>query len=253
MIWAGFAGIAAGLVLGFLGAGGTVIAIPVLLAGTGIDAHTVLGTNALGVSLAACALFVWRYREVRSGFAETVVFLLPGLAGIGAGASLGLRFPSQRLIFLLGILLFFVAAWIFFLSTRPSPRDAGPRPKRERGALARRARVLVPTALAVGSVAGFFGIGGGFLIVPALMLAGGMTLELATVMALLPIAAFALTVGARYLAAGAVVLPWSGAMAACGVCGGAAGRWLNRRLPRVILQRAFAALLVAIGVYFVVR
>ncbi len=253
MIWSGLAGIAAGLVLGFLGAGGTVIAIPILLAGTQIDAHRVLGTNALGVALAACVLFIWRYREVRTGLRETVVFLVPGVAGIYAGASLGLIYPSRQLIFLLGILLFFVAAWIFYLSlgvaTARSPTDAG----REQTPLQIRARKLVPVAFVVGMIAGFFGIGGGFLIVPALVFAGAMPLEVATVMALLPISAFALTVGVRYLAAGAVVLPWSGVMAVCGLAGGAGGRWLNRRLPRVALQRAFALLLVAIGAYFVMR
>jgi uncharacterized membrane protein YfcA len=253
MIWTSLAGIAAGLVLGFLGAGGTVIAIPILLAGTGTDAHTVLGTNALGVALAACALFVWRYREFRTGLRKTVVFLVPGVVGIYAGASLGLIFPSRRLIFLLGILLFFVAAWIFYLSMRVVVGDPRSKTEHEPGALRLHAWKLAPTAFVVGMTAGFFGIGGGFLIVPALMFAGAMPLELAAVMALLPISAFALTIGVRYLAAGAVVLPWSGIMAVCGVVGGAAGRWLNRRLPTAILQRAFALLLVSIGLYFIAR
>lgn len=253
LIWGGLAGVAAGLVLGFLGAGGAVIAIPILLAGTQSDAHTVLGTNALGVSLASCAIFLWRYRDVRTGLRETTLLLVPGAVGIYAGASLGLLFPSGRLIALLGVLLWFVAAWIAYLSTRSAADDPGVRSERERQERRPNARKLVPTGLTVGLIAGSFGVAGGFLVVPALMFAGGMSLELAIVMALLPISAFSLTIGARYLAAGAVVLPWAAAMAACGLVGGLAGGWLNRRVPHAMLQRAFAFLLAAIGVYFVVR
>lgn len=253
MIWAGLAGVCAGLVLGFLGAGGTVVAIPVLLAGTNTEAHTVLGTNALGVALAACALFLWRYREHRAGLRETLIFMLPGITGVYAGASLGLVFPSHGLIFLLGLLLFAVAGWVAYTSTRPFSGEPRTDTAHVEGDLCAKARLLIPATFLVGALSGFFGIGGGFMIVPALMFMGGMPIELATVMSLLPIGAFALMLGGRYLLAGAVVLPWSGTMAVCALAGGAAGIRLNQRLPRPLLQRAFAILLVFIGIYFIQR
>lgn len=253
MIWAALAGILAGLVLGFLGAGGTVIAIPILLIAAGINDHTALGTNALGVALAAWVLFIWRYRERRTGLRETVISLVPGIGGIYAGATLGLEFPGKRLIFLLGILLFFVAAWMLYVSTRPKEHQTNDELPGVRQSLRKSTIQLGPLGFVIGSIAGFFGIGGGFLIVPALAFAGSMPLELATVMSLLPIGGFALTIGGRYLAAGNALLSWSVVMTLCGIAGGIAGSMLNRRLPRTALQRAFAALLVAIGMYFILR
>lgn len=253
MIWGGLAGVAAGLVLGFLGAGGTVIAIPILLGGTHIDAHIVLGTNALGVALTACALFIWRYREYRSGLHSTIVFLLPGIAGIYAGTGLGLAYPGRKLIYLLGILLFFVAAWILYTSMSTVGSNSTDASTTEKADRFQRPWMMIIAGFAIGMTAGFFGIGGGFMIVPALMFLGGMTIELAAIMALLPIGIFALAIGTRYLVAGAVILPWSGSMALCGLAGGAVGRWLSLQLPRVVIQRIFALLLVSIGIYFIVK
>lgn len=253
MIWAVVSGLAAGWILGFLGAGGTVIALPVLLHFTNALPHVALGTNALGVGVIAAALAAWRGWRRELVLVDAVAFAIPGLAGIDAGSWVGLQFPGQRLIFLLGFLVFGIAGWIFYLSTRR--QEAVEVPGETEGPVDWRRRFvrLAPIALLIGFVSGFFAIGGGFMIVPGLMFAGELSLAAATATGLLPIAAFAGLVGIRYLLAGAVALPWTGAMAAGGLVGGAFGIWLNRRLPRRALQRAFAVLLVAIGAYMVLR
>jgi len=253
VIWAVVSGLAAGWILGFLGAGGTVIALPVLLHFSNALPHVALGTNALGVGMIAAALAAWRAWRKEVALVEALLFAIPGLAGIDAGTWVGLQFPGQRLIFLLGFLVFAIAGWIFYLSTRPQDEDQAAVDGAAAGSWRRSFVRLAPVALLIGFVSGFFAIGGGFMIVPGLMIAGELTLPVAAATGLLPIAAFAGLVGIRYLLAGAVALPWTGAMAAAGLLGGSFGIWLNRRLPRRTLQRAFAVLLVAIGAYMVLR
>lgn len=251
MVWAALSGLAAGWILGFLGAGGTVIALPLLLHFTNAAPHVALGTNALGVGVIASALAGWRSWRRELALFEAVLFAVPGLGGIYAGTWVGLQFPGQRLIFFLGFLVFAIAGWIFYLSTRDS--DSGEPKEAVAGTWRRRIVRLAPLAFLVGFVSGFFAIGGGFMIVPGLMIAGDLSLSVAAATGLLPIAAFAGLVGLRYLLAGAVSLPWTGVMAVAGLAGGAVGIWLNQRLPRRALQRAFAVLLVAIGAYMVMR
>jgi uncharacterized membrane protein YfcA len=254
MIWSVLAGVLAGFVLGFIGAGGTVVALPVLLYAAKIRPHLTLGTNALGVSLIALALLSWRLRGHEVAVRDGITFALPGLIGIYFGAHLGLIYPGAKLVYLLGVLLFLVAAWIFYLSTRAQGTAPAESPRALPSSRGRsRLAVMAVTAFLVGLAAGFFAIGGGFMIVPGLMLAGGLELGLAARTALLPIAAFAGLVGIEYLAAGSVRTSWSLWMLLGGLIGGAAGIWLSDHLPLKTMQRAFAAFLVGTGIYMVLR
>jgi uncharacterized protein len=260
------AGVVVGFVLGFLGAGGTVIGLPFLLLFSGLQGHVVLGTNAAGVALVAVCLLAWRLYRRELLIREGIVFTIPGLVGIFAGVQLGLLFPGQRLIFLLGFVLFLIAGWMYYMSTRPATLTLqtaeGPSVEEttEGEILNRAARqdrrqllLLIPTAFVVGAVAGFFAIGGGFMIVPGLILAGGLALNDAAATALLPIAAFASLVGFEYWTAGDVNPLVAGAMIVPGILGGISGIWMAQRLPKRTMQRLFALLLVLIGVYMVIR
>jgi uncharacterized protein len=257
--WTLVAGLLAGFVLGFLGAGGTVVALPVLLFLAGLDAHYTLGTNAFGVFLIASLLFAWQSRRRCLPLKHGLLFAAFGGPSIYLGARLGLLYPGQKLIFLLGLLLFIVAGWMMYLSFHQHlPATSAPTASR---APAGRADPLPPppgpariaaiacAAFAVGLTAGFFGIGGGFMIVPALMLVGGLELPIAAPIALLPIAAFAGVVGAEYWLAGEIRPLWSALMLLAGIPSGAAGFWLSNRLSKVVVLRVFAALLVALGIY----
>ena len=249
------AGWAAGFILGFLGAGGTVVGLPLLLVfSPSLGPHVILGTNAMGVSAIAIGLLAWRLyrREVR--IPEAISFAIPGLIGIFIGVHLGLVFPGQRLIFLLSFVLVLVAVWMFYLSTQPTTSStrapdsstiATTLPSPDHNRLIR----MVPAAFIIGVAAGFFAIGGGFMIVPGLILAGGLTLSEAAAASLLPIAAFSGLVGIEYLAAGSVDLSTSGFMLGSGIFGGLIGVWLATRLPKKIMQRVFALSLVLIGAY----
>ncbi len=253
MLWVSIAGVLAGLVTGFLGPGGTIIGLPFLLYLDKLSPHTALGTNALGVSIVAFALLAWRLWKREVPWRQGLLFVFPGLLGNYAGAQFGLIFPGRKLIFLLGILLFAIAGWLFYLSTR-SERAARSGQTRKIVTMKRllttgRAKWLIPTAFVVGLVAGFFAVGGGFMIVPALAILGEMELMDAASAGLVPIAAFAGWIGLQYWYAGSVQLPAVGLMFVPGFAGGVLGVKLGQRLPKKMVQRIFALFLICLGLY----
>lgn len=250
--WTLLAGILAGFVLGFLGAGGAVVALPVFLLLAGLAPHLTLGTNALGVGLIAAALFCWQARQASLPVRQGILFAVFGGPAIYLGAHIGLLYPGRKLIFLLGFLLFAVAAWMVYLSYRHPRRPADGKDAVNapgvRLSFTQIASIAV-MACATGLAAGFFGVAGGFLIVPALMLAGGLDLAFAAALALLPIAVFSGIVGIEYWTAGDVNLTWALVMLAAGIPAGAFGIWLSRRLSNSVMLRVFATFLAALGLY----
>ncbi len=254
--WALAAGSLAGFVLGFLGAGGTVVGFPLLLYLARLDPHRALGTNALGVALVALAILAWRARDGRIPFGVAATFAAPGLVGIWIGARLGLLYPGRRLVVLLGALLFAVAGWMAYLSFRPAPGDGAPSaPSRPvpRPLSPRRAGALAAIALVVGAISGFFAIGGGFMTVPAIALIADLEIADAAEVALLPIAAFAGWVGLQYWSAGEASPALAAAMLPPGVAAGIGGVFLGRRASPRTTRRVFAAGLLILAAYMTLR
>ncbi len=158
---------AVGFSLGLIGGGGSILAVPLLLYVVGIgDAHIAIGTSALAVSANAFANLIghWRAGNVRWPCAAT--FAIAGIAGAAIGSSLGKLVDGQQLLFLFALVM--IAVGVAMLRPRSAGGDAD---VRMTPSIAIR---LVVIGLAVGAISGFFGIGGGFLIVPGLMLATGM-------------------------------------------------------------------------------
>lgn len=249
LLWAGSAGLAAGFVLGLLGAGGTVVGLPLFLYIAYVSPHTSLGSNALGVSVIAAALYLYRLRSGDALVAPGVVYALPGLVGIYIGAGIGLQYPGSGLVFILGFVLLAIAGWLAYLSriAGRSRAEGDPRP----ALTLRRALRIIPVALLVGGAAGFFGIGGGFMIVPSLSIASGIELTQSISSALLPIAAFAGMVGSTYLAAGDVNLWLSASMVPAGLLGGYLGIRAGRKMRRTTMYLIFAGFLALLGAYII--
>jgi uncharacterized membrane protein YfcA len=146
-----------------------------------------------------------------------------------------------------------IAVGIAMLRGRRSPED--PDVHLDRGTAGRLLPRLVPAALGIDLLAGFFGIGGGFLIVLALVFATGMPLRMAVGTSLVAVSALGITTAASYALAGyvdwaLVALLFAGGVAGAGL-GLIAGRALAAR--RKLLERGFALLVIAIGIYVAVR
>lgn len=250
--WFLLAGLLAGSALGFVGAGGPMIGLPIILLGTGLSEHAALGTNATAISVLAALLAATAIYRGQSHWREALAFSIPGVVSAYFGIQLGLAVSGRRLIFILGLVIFLAAAWMFWLSRRKEPLFDGP-PSADWEALRRRAYLLIPTGLIVGWISGFFAVGGGFMIVVALMLGGKLPVRLASQTALIPIALFTGLEGGEYAVAGHVDYGAAGLMLATGLLAGAAGLRLANKAPRHLLQGVLSGLFVSIGVYFLMR
>ncbi len=233
-----------GFALGLLGGGGSILAVPLLIYVVGIkDPHVAIGTSALAVSVNAFANLIAHARQGTVKWPCAAVFALSGVAGAAAGAFIGRQVDGQRLLFLFGIVMIAVAAAMF------GGRAASGDPLvRITPAIAVR---LVAAGLVVGFLSGFFGIGGGFLIVPAIMLGSGMATLNAVGSSLVSVGAFGLMTAATYATAGMIDWPVAGTFIVGGMGGGLAGVALSAKLAsyRGALSRTFAMTVVVVAVF----
>lgn len=232
------------LLLGLFGGGGSVLATPWLLYAVGItDPHVAIGTGAAAVALNAGANLLLQARAGTVKWPCALSFAGAGLAGSLAGAALAQRVDGEALLG--GFALAMLAVGLAMLRT---PRDVGDLAVRLDAAMTLK---LVPAGLAVGLAAGFFGIGGGFLIVPGLMAATGMTLANAAASSLVSVLIFGLATAATYGAAGRVDTPALLAMLAGGLIGVLAARQMAPRLAghALLARRLFAAMVIVTALY----
>jgi uncharacterized protein len=166
-------------------------------------------------------------------------------------AELGKAIDGQRLLALFGLVM--VAVGLSML--RPSSRPANESVRLTRASARHLLPRLVGLGFGVGLLAGFFGIGGGFLIVPALMLATGMALPNAIGTSLVAVAAFGLATAGSYATAGYIDWRLALLVIAGGVVGSIAGTRLNAILAskKHLLTRLFGGGVIAVGGMIVAR
>ncbi|MFN0263874.1 sulfite exporter TauE/SafE family protein [Tepidamorphus sp. 3E244] len=237
-----------GFSLGLIGGGGSILAVPLLAYLVGVTpAHAAIGTSALAVG--ANALFNL-FEHARAGNVRwrcAGVFAASGILGALAGSTLGKMVDGDNLIGLFAIVM--VATGIAMLRPRKGDGDATVRLTRDSaGRLLPR---LIPIGLATGVLSGFFGIGGGFLIVPGLILATGMPMISAVASSLVGVSAFGFTTAANYAASGLIDWPVAGLFLVGGVLGGVAGGLASRNLAarRGALQKVFAIVIFVVAAY----
>ncbi len=237
-------GLLVGFILGLIGGGGSILAVPLLLYFVGYNhPHVVIGTTAVAVALTAYAnLFThWRAGTVR--WKPAILFAIPGVIGAAIGAQIGKVFPSTQLLFLFAILMIVIA--VLMLRSGGSA-SASPQPARK-SMLA----WIFPVGFGVGLLSGFFGIGGGFLIVPGLMFATSMPLLNAVGSSLFSVGMFGTTTGITYALAGLVNWLIVVEYLAGGIPGGIIGARLALKLGarKKMLNRVFAGILLLVAVY----
>lgn len=237
-----------GFLLGLLGGGGSVLAVPLLLYFVGVpNAHFAIGTSALGVSVNAAANLLGHARRGTVKWPCAITFALAGIAGAAIGSSIGKLIDPQPLTLVFAVAMAAVALSMWWPNAGEGISDVALNPK-----IALR---LIPLGLAVGVASGFFGIGGGFLIVPGLMLGSRMPMLNAVGSSLLAVALFGATTAVNYALSGFVIWSIAGWMILGGVFGGALGIWASRKLAarRALLQRIFAVFVLVIAVYVAYR
>ncbi|MCF1467008.1 sulfite exporter TauE/SafE family protein [Agrobacterium vitis] len=237
-----------GFTLGLLGGGGSILATPLLLYVVGVSQpHVAIGTGALAVSANALINFASHALKGNVRWRCGAVFAALGVVGALAGSSLGKAMDGTRLLLLFGIVMLVVGVWML----RPRKAvAAAPRPVDLRMCL-----TTAFVALVSGAASGFFGIGGGFLIVPGLMLATGMPMINAVGTSLMAVTAFGLATAANYALSGLVDWALAAEFILGGLLGGIVGTLSATRLGahKNTLNRMFAAMIFLVAFYVIYK
>lgn len=237
-----------GFTLGLLGGGGSILATPLLLYVVGVSQpHIAIGTGALAVSANAILNFASHALKGHVRWRCGAVFAALGVLGALAGSSLGKAMDGSQLLLLFGLVMIVVG----LLMLRPRKTlEVAPKPVDARMCL-----MTALVALATGAASGFFGIGGGFLIVPGLILATGMPMINAVGTSLLAVAAFGLATAINYALSGLVDWALAGEFILGGLIGGLVGTWTSTRLGahKNTLNRIFAAMIFVTAAYVIYK
>jgi uncharacterized membrane protein YfcA len=242
-------GVLIGLTLGALGAGGSILAVPVLVHIGGLSAHAATATSLVAVGSAAALAASGRRRHVRVDVA--LRFVPTGVVGALVGASIGRRLADDALLLAFSALML-VAAHRMLAATPARPRSLSAATT-ERGSSstagphATKALAIAAAGAMVGFLTGLFGVGGGFVIVPALAVAVGLAMPQAIATSLLIVAANA-AIALTVRGVDAVDWPVALAFTVPMLTGSLLGARFGRRLDPDDARLAFAALLVAVAV-----
>ena len=252
MVLAVGSGGAIGLVLGLVGGGGSILAVPLLVYLVGVSSpHVAIGTAAIAVALNAAVGLIGHARQGTVKWNCALVFAASGMIGSALGAAAGKAMDGQRLLALFGIAMAGVGLSMLLAKST----DGDPSVRLTRLTARRLLPWLLATGFAVGLLSGFFGIGGGFLIVPALMFATGMPITNAVGTSLVAVTTFGLTTATSYAASG--LIDWSlvGLLVGGGIAGSYAASYLGQRIAarKGLLTRLFAIGVNAVGAFVITR
>jgi uncharacterized protein len=235
--------IAVGIALGLLGGGGSILAVPVLVDLLDIPAKTavVMALPVVGIAAAAGAVIRWRRGQLR--LTTVALFAACAMAASYVAARLGVGIGDRPRLLLFSAVMLLAAVAMWRRGARATLAHAvvtAPRP----------AIQVIPVALLVGTLTGILGVGGGFLIVPALAGVLALPMPEATATSLAVIALNTASAGAGYITRGVTVdLRVTALVTAAALVGMAIGLRIAPRYQPAALARAFAVLLVFLAVY----
>jgi uncharacterized membrane protein YfcA len=255
-----------GLSLGLTGGGGAIFAVPLLVYWIGVDPRLAVSISLVTVAATALvgAVERWRYGQVE--FSTGLLFAGSGMAAAPLGGWLGTLLPEPLLLTAFAVLMLLIATRMLAKASDPTERaspaalDAGGGPACRRdpkGKLrmtSRCATVLIATGLAVGLLSGLFGVGGGFLIVPALVTFASMGVPRAIGTSLLVMTLVGAAGVASQAAEGrSIPLDIAGGFVAGSIPGLLAGSLIGRRFTGPLLSKIFALAIVLVATFIIVK
>jgi hypothetical protein len=241
-------GVLVGFVLALVGGGGSILAVPLMVYLVGVESpHVAIGTSAFAVAVNAATGLVNHARAGTVKWRCAAIFGAAGVAGAFAGSSAGKAFDGEGLLFLFSIVM--VVVGVLMLRDRRNGGNPDAECTREN------APKVLGFGLGTGAFSGFFGIGGGFLVVPGLVASTGMPMINAIGSSLVAVTAFGLTTSLNYALSGLVDWFLAAAFIAGGILGGFAGARLAKRLSGTHgrLTTIFAALIFVVAAYMLWR
>lgn len=241
-------GVLVGFTLGLVGGGGSILAVPLMVYLVGVRSpHVAIGTSALAVAVNA---LLGLFNHARSGNVNWRCggsYAAAGVVGALAGSTLGKAIDGQKLLFLFALLMIVVGVAMY--------RGRGN--EGTEGVVCNRDNMpkVMGFGFGTGALSGFFGIGGGFLIVPGLVASTSMTIYRAIGTSLIAVAAFGLTTSLNYALSG--LLDWM--LAAHFIAGGAIGSLIGTRVSKRLsakkgtLNAVFASMILIVACYMIYR
>lgn len=233
-----------GVSLGLLGGGGSILTVPILAYVAGLDAKEAIAASLFVVGVTSAVSAVSHARAGRVRWRTGLFFGAAGMAGAFVGGLLGGRVPGTILMIAFGLMM--LATAVAMIRGR---RDPGTAPVDRELPVAK----VVVEGLVVGLVTGIVGAGGGFLVVPALVLLGGMAMPVAVGTSLLVIAMKSFAGLAGYLTSVQLDWPLVLGVTAAAVLGSVVGARLAGRVPEEVLRRGFGIFVLLMGVVVLVQ
>ena len=243
-----FSGSFVGFSLGLVGGGGSILAVPLMIYLVGVPSvHIAIGTSALAVAVNAAANLLSHARMGTVKWRCASVFAVAGVVGAFGGSSLSKIVDGPRLLALFAILMLIVAGVMF--ARRSSEGNADAQLNRENFPK------LLLSGFMTGALSGFFGIGGGFLVVPGLMFATGMPIINAIGSSLVAVTAFGTTAALNYAVSGLVDWRLAVVFIGGGLVGGLVGGRIAHSIggKRGVLNSIFAGIILFVAIYMLAR
>ncbi|MGE3332388.1 MAG: sulfite exporter TauE/SafE family protein [Rhodospirillaceae bacterium] len=241
-------GMLVGFVLALVGGGGSILAVPLMVYAVGVpNPHVAIGTSAFAVAVSAATGLANHARAGTVKWRCALVFAGAGVLGAFVGSTAGKAFDGQKLLFLFALVMIVVG--VMMLRRRASEGDPAAECNRQN------APKVAAFGAFTGAFSGFFGIGGGFLIVPGLMASTGMPMINAVGSSLVAVFAFGLATAVNYALSGLVDWILAFVFIAGGLFGGYAGAIIAKRLSatRGRLTTIFAVLIFVVAGYMLWR
>ncbi|CAL1690563.1 putative membrane transporter protein [Brevundimonas subvibrioides] len=233
-----------GFTLGLVGGGGSILAVPLMVYLVGVpSAHVAIGTSALAVAANAAAGLMNHARNGTVKWRCAGMYAGAGVAGAFAGSTVGKAFDGEKLLFLFAIVM--VVVGVLMLRGRGDIGNPGAECNREN------APKVLGFGLGTGVFSGFFGIGGGFLIVPGLVASTGMPILNAIGSSLVAVTAFGLTTALNYAFSGLIDWPLAGVFILGGLAGSFGGALVAKKLSGTtgLLTTVFSILIFVVAAY----
>ncbi len=250
------AGACTGLLLGLLGSGGSIVTMPALMYLLDIDPKPAIAMSLGIVGATALVSSLQHWWRGAVNIPIVCVFGLFGAVGTFAGAKIGTIMPAALQLALFTAIMY-VAAYKMLKSARParsnSHSEISSAGQVAAAAIPLRYGPIAVHGVLVGILTGIIGVGGGFLIVPALVLLSNLSMKEAVGTSLLIIAVKSFAGFAGY--AGSVPMDFHilGTFTAVAIGGGVVGGFVSHKVPGLILRKGFAAFLIVVATYIVFR
>ncbi len=239
-------GVLVGFTLGLIGGGGSILAVPLMVYLVGVqNPHVAIGTSALAVAINALVGLAQHAHNHTVKWRCASIFASCGVAGAFIGAAIGKTIDGKKLLLFFALLM--IGVGILMLRGRHNIGCPGASCNRHN------APKVMGYGLGTGLLSGFFGIGGGFLIVPGLIASTGMPILNAVGTSLVAVSAFGFSTALSYMLSG--YIDWQ--LAALFILGGAVGSLFGTRTARRMsgssshLTTVFACIIFIVAIYMI--